>query len=170
MGQEQVLEVFLENPGEKFHIRGIARMLKISKTAANYHINNLLKRKIIIKEKKDVFPSFKANETSEEYRFFKQQAGLRKIIESNLLDYLENEFSPKCIILFGSFAKAEYSAESDIDIFIQADEKIVNMEKYEKKLGHKISLLFEPQIERLSPQLFNNIANGMKLRGFFKAK
>jgi len=168
MGQMKILNIFFENPTKEFHIRGIARELKIPKTTVSYHVNNFLKEKLIRKNTKGVFPSFKADETSEKYRFHKREEFLKKLIENNLLDHLEKEFNPKCMFLFGSFAKAEYDQKSDIDIFIQAEESKYNLDKYEKQFKHKINLLFQPNLKKLSPELLNNIINGIKLRGFIK--
>lgn len=169
MGQK-ILNFFFEHPTRDFQIRGIAKTLKIPKTTVSYHINQLLNKKLIIKHKKGVFPSFRANETDELYRFCKRQEALRKIIESGLLEYIEEECNPRCIILFGSFAKAEYDAESDIDLFVQAPECHVNLEKYAKKVGKDINILFEAEPSKLSPELFNNIVNGVKLRGFLRLR
>ena len=165
-----ILNIFFENPTKDFQIRGIAKTLKIPKTTVSYHVNNLLKKKIIKKQKKSVFPSFRANETNERYRFYKKQEFIKKIIYSGLLDYIEQECNPRCVILFGSFAKAEYDTNSDIDLFVQAKETSLNLKKFEKKLRHKINVLFEPNISKISPELFNNIINGIKLRGFLKIK
>lgn len=87
---------------------------------------------------------------------------------SGLLDYLETEYTPNCIILFGSGSRGEDTEESDIDIFIQAEENELNLQKYEKKLNRKISLLFEPKIDALSKELLNNLINGQVLSGYLK--
>ena len=170
MGQYGILNIFFEYPTEDFHIREIAKKLKIPKTTVSYHIKELLKKKVIIKRKKGVFPSFKANETNELYRFYKKQEFLKKIIEIGLLDYIENRYNPRCIILFGSFAKAEYDSKSDVDIFVQAKESKIDLTKFEKKIKHKINIFFEENIGNLSSNLLNNIINGVKLRGFLKVK
>jgi len=168
VGQEQILNEFFENPTEEFHIRGIAKKLNIPKTTVGYHVNNFLKEKIIIKNTKGIFPSFRANETGEMYRFYKRQSFLQKLLKSDLINYIEKEFNPKCLILFGSFAKAEYDKNSDIDIFVQAKESNYNLTKFEKEFKHKINLFFEPNLNNLSPELLNNIINGMKLTGFIR--
>jgi predicted nucleotidyltransferase len=170
MGQEEILHIFFENPTMDFQIRGIAKLLNISKTVTNYHIDRLVKENIILKQKKSVFPSYRANETSEIYRFYKTQNFLKKALLSGLLDYLEYECSPKCILLFGSFAKGEYDKDSDIDLFVQSSEQLLSLAKFEKRLKHKINLLFEPDLNKLSPELMNNILNGIKLRGYIKWK
>ena len=44
-----------------------------------------------------------------------------QIVNQGLLGHIKSECSPRCIILFSSFAKAEYDKSSDIGIFVQAD-------------------------------------------------
>lgn len=170
MGRDEILKLFFKYPTAEFQIRGVAKLLKIPKSSANYRMAQLLKQGIIQKINKGVFPSFIANSGSEKYRFYKLQNALEEIIDSGLLDYLEEETNPRCVILFGSFAKAEYDADSDIDIFIQATEKTINLAKYEKKLKHTINILFESNLNRISAELLNNIINGIKLRGYIKIR
>jgi len=170
MGQNNILNIFFENPTKDFHIRGIARELNMPKTTASYHIHNLLEKNIIVKQEEGVFPSFRADETSETYRFHKKQEFLKKLVESGLIDYIEEQARPKCIVLFGSFAKAEYDKNSDIDLFVQAKNIKLDISKFERKLKHKINVLFEENLSKLSKELLNNIINGVKLRGYIKLR
>lgn len=170
MGQNNIMQLFFENPSTDFQIRGIAKELKISKTAVSHHINSFIKKKLVLKENKGVFPSFIANSTNELYRFYKKQYSIESIIKSGILDYIEMEINPQCIILFGSFGKGEYDYKSDIDLFVQSNDATLDLLKFEKKLKHKINILFEPELKKLSPELFNNILNGIKLRGYIKWK
>lgn len=170
MVRQQILEQFFNNPAKDFHIREMARLLNLSKTTVAYHINHLVKDKLILKQKKDVFISFRANETSDRYRFYKRQQSLASIFECGLLDYLESQCAPRCIILFGSFAKGEHDKSSDIDLFVQANDTLLKLSDFEKRLKHKINVLFEPALEKLSSELLNNIINGIKLQGFIKLK
>ena len=168
LGQTKVIRIFFEEPVKPFHIREIARKLKLSKTTVAHHVNNLLKERIII-AKKNVFKEYYANESNTKYRQYKFLDGLRRIFESGLIEELEM-LNPICIILFGSFAKAEYDSKSDIDIFLQCKEEDINLYSYEKKLGHKLHLLFEPDINKISPELLNNLINGITLSGYLKIK
>lgn len=169
MGQEDILELFFEHPSQDFQIRGIAKLLKIPKTTVSYHIKDLLKKKLIIKEKKNVFPSFRANETAL-FKVCKQQSMTLKIYKSGLTDHLEEKTLPRCIVLFGSVRKGEYDAKSDIDIFVQSSEQKLDIKKFEKKLNHKINVLFEAELEDLSKELLNNIINGIVLYGSLRLK
>ncbi len=162
--------LFLENPEKEFHIREIARMLKIPKSTASFYVGKLCKSKLIVKKTQGIFPSFTANSSSEAYKLYKRHAALKQILDSGLLDFMEQELNPKCIALFGSFAKAEYDLKSDIDIFVQANEKKLDLSRFEKRLKHPINLFFEPDLNKLSPELLNNIINGVKLRGYLKVK
>ena len=168
LGQIKVKRVFFENPTKKFHIREIARMLKLSKTSVALHVANLLKKRIIL-SRKNIFREYYANENSKQYRFYKRIDSLERIFESGLIEALES-LNPTCIILFGSFAKAEYDKNSDIDIFMQTNKQDIDLTNFEKKLKHKINILFEPDINKLSRELLNNIINGVKLGGYLKIK
>ena len=79
-----------------------------------------------------------------------------------------NVTEPKKIILFGSSSIGEDIETSDIDIFIQAKEKKLNILKYEKLLNRSITLFFEENFSRLNKELKNNILNGIILRGYIK--
>jgi len=168
MGQLNILNVFFENPSKEFHIRGIAKKLNIPKTTVANKVNSFLRSGLLVKNEEGVFPTYKANVSGEEYSFQKKVSFLTKLNSSKLVDYLDEEFSPRVIILFGSFAKAEYDSESDIDIFVQAPESDYDLSSYENELGHKINLFFEPSLNNLSKELLNNILNGYKLRGFIR--
>ena len=165
----RIREVLFENPTKEFHIRSIARELKIPKSTVNYYVKDIIKEGLVVKKIEGVFPSIIANEISEKYRFYKKQHALERLFESKIIEYLEG-FYPKCIILFGSFAKGEYDKESDIDIFMQCSDEKINLNIFEKRLKHKINILFEPNIMKLSPELLNNIINGTKLRGYVTIK
>jgi predicted nucleotidyltransferase len=170
MGQDKVLQLFLENPSEGFQVRGIAKILDIPKSSVGYQIKALVKKGMILRKTTGIFPFYIANAESEMYRFCKRQEAIAGILASGLLDFLEKETNPRCIILFGSFAKAEYDADSDIDIFIQAGEKRLDLLKFEKKLKHPINAIFSQDLNKLSAELFNNIINGVKLRGYIKIR
>lgn len=173
MGHEEKRKIaclFFEEPNRKFQIREIARITRIPKTTVQRHIQKLMGEDIVVKRKETVFPFYIANEESFFYKHAKRITLINNLYISGLVEYLETELLPKCIILFGSGAKGEYNQESDIDIFVQAPEKRISLERYEKIIKHRIALFFEPDISRLSNELFNNIVNGYKLSGYLKIK
>lgn len=170
MIHNKILELFFEEPNRNFQIREISRITKIPVMTTKKYLEELKKEDLIIKEKKGIYPSFKANE-NKFFKFYKQQDILLKIYKSGLIDYLEKELHPKNIILFGSMKKGEYVKESDIDIFLESNsKKHTDLTKFEKILKHDIQLFIEENINKLQPHLFNNIINGTILSGYLKLK
>jgi len=170
MVHKKILSIFYENPSKSLHIRGIAKELNIPKTSVSYHIEKLLEEKMIVKDTTGIFTSFRANSDDNIFVQRKIQDSIMTIVLSGVIDYIRTESSPKCIVLFGSFAKGEYDINSDIDIFVQSKDIKLSLSSYEKKLKHKINILFENNIEKMSSHLLNNIINGAKLQGFLKVK
>lgn len=167
MGQikNQIKKLFYNHPTKLFHIREIARLTGIPKTTVASKIKLLLKEKLI-KEEKDVFKGFVANESSSYYRREKMLFAIKEIYDSGLVDYLYETLTPSCIILFGSMRKGEYTDESDIDIFIQSEEDRIDLSKYKKILDRDIQVFFRPKPEEVSKHLMNNVLNGFVLKGY----
>ncbi len=164
----KILELFIEFPSKDFSVRGIARHLELSHATVIKYIANLEKLDFVKKKEATLYPTYFANTESQKYKFYKKDWLVLKINESRLIDHIQKETLPSSIILFGSGAKATFTEKSDIDIFVEANEVKLDLTKYEKKLNHKINLLFESNINTLSKELRNNIINGVILYGFIK--
>lgn len=164
----RILELFIEFPTKDFSARGLARELKLSHATILNYINDLQKLSLIKKKEVTLYPTYFTNTESQRYKFYKKNWLVFKITESGLIDYIQKETLPSTIILFGSGAKATFTEKSDIDIFVEANEAKLDLTKYEKKINHKINLLFEQNINNLSKELRNNIINGIVLYGFIK--
>ena len=164
----KILELFIEFPTKDFSIRETARYLKLSHATVIKYIAALEKSSIIKKKEATLYPTYFANTENAKYKFYKRNWLVFKINDSGLLDYIQKEALPSTIILFGSGAKATFTEKRDIDIFVEASETKLDLTKYEKKLKHKMNLLFEQNINNLSKELRNNIINGVVLYGFIK--
>jgi len=164
----KILELFIEHPGKDFSIRGLARELKLSHATVLKYIADLLKLNLIKKKEETLYPTFYADTENLKYKSYKKNYLVFRITKSGLVDFIQDQVLPSTIILFGSGAKATFTEKSDIDIFVEAKESKLNISKYEKKLGRKINLLFEPNVNNLSKELRNNIINGVVLYGFIR--
>jgi predicted nucleotidyltransferase len=163
----KVFREFLDDPKGKHQIRRISKKINLATTSVKLHINELIEQKLVIEEK-DIFKYYEANFDNPKFRFYKKINSLDKIENSEILNYLEEKTSCETIYLFGSSAKGEDVKESDIDLYIQAPETKLNLDKYEKKLNKKIQIFFSEDIKKLPAELRNNILNGIKLRGYLK--
>lgn len=105
---------------------------------------------------------------NEIFRLYKRNDVLIRIEESGLRDFLADTFVPDVIVLFGSASRGEDIETSDIDIFLMAKEKEVNLKRYEEKLHRKISLHFEENVHDVPKELLNNIINGIVIHGYLK--
>lgn len=170
------LKPFLENPNREYHPRELSRLLKISPTTAGKFLESLKKQNYLLKRKERGHLLYRANTDNEAYRDLKTHYNITKIKKSGLVDHLISEYNyPKTIILFGSYAKAENTPESDIDLFIASEiTKEPNLKKFEKKLGCEIQLFCANkkkfnQMKENSKELLNNILNGKILYGYIEA-
>ena len=169
---DDIIIPFIENPEKEFYIRELARKLKKSPTTISKTLKKYQKKDILTSEKKLNHLTFKANSENRKFRLKKLYYNVSQIINSGLLEYLEKELNhPEAIGLFGSYAKAENSNISDIDIFIiSSNKKEPNILFYEKKLSHQIHLFIisKNDLEKMkkeNKELLNNIINGLILQG-----
>jgi len=164
----RILELFIEFPNKDFSARGIARKLKLSHATVLNYIGDLMKLGLINKKEDTLYPTYYANAESQKYKFYKKDYIIFKITESGLVEYLQKHTLASSIVLFGSCAKGIFTENSDIDIFVESKEQKLDLKKYEKILNRKINILFEANLNNLSKELRNNIANGFVLYGLIK--
>ena len=126
---DKVLDLFYNYPSKSFQVREIGRLSKVSKTTVQRILDDLLKKKIIILKRGAIYKNYTASVHCWKYVFLKKTYFVQRIYESGLVDYLQAKLHPHAIILFGSGAKGDYVAESDIDIFIEVERKSKSIEK-----------------------------------------
>lgn len=165
----RVLEVFFRNPRKAFLIREISRLLKLSQPSVRLHLKHLQKEGLIIRLSEGLYKGYKANRDDELFKLLKQQNTVLSLHQSGCIKELSEKIMPQAIILFGSAAKGEDIEDSDIDVFVEGEEEEIELEKYEKILKRKISILFESDFKIISAELKNNIINGIRLYGFLRA-
>jgi DNA-binding transcriptional ArsR family regulator len=163
-----ILQEFFDSPRKDFQMREISRRTKIAQPSVMNHLKALAAEGLIVREKKGIYPSFRAERDSEMFRLYKKMNLVLRIKTGGLLDFIYDSCVPDCIILFGSSSKGEDIEESDIDLFIASKEKKLNLGKYERVLNRKITPFFEEKFSRLSSELKNNILNGIILNGYLK--
>lgn len=162
-----ILSVFFEKPNKKYHIRELARILKLNHTTVKNYLELLVKEEYLTKEKNKIYNNFKAN-INKKFKNLKLFYNLEQIRKNKIIEILEKKFEYPTIMLFGSYAQAENDENSDIDL------AIISPIKKEIKINKKISLhLFNKEewktLKEKNPELFNNIINGITLSGLIEA-
>lgn len=164
--EEKILELFYNYPNKHFGVRELAKKTKLATRTIQIFLKNnfsIIKRV----KKKGKYAYYKTDFKSKLLRYKKTSYMLEKIIKSGLIEYLERKTKAKAIILFGSIAKGTYRHDSDIDIFVQSEKIPLNIGKFDKILGKEINILFEHDIDTLTPGLLNNLSWGIGLSGRF---
>lgn len=157
---------FFLHPMAQYGVRELSRITHTDTKTVLKYLKELVKKRIVIRRYiKGKFPYYEANRTSYLYRHEKSEVVVKKILESGLIEFLEEQFSAKAMVLFGSAQKGTYYQESDVDIFVQAPYHRVDLSSFAKKIGHPIQLLCEENIHSLSKGLLTNIYNGLVLVG-----
>ena len=149
-------------------MRELSRIIGIGLPSISAHLKELVRLGFIVREKKGIYPTFRANREEDLFKLYKKQNIILRIYETGLVDYIYDSCLPDNIILFGSASKGEDIKESDVDLFVGCGEKKLNLEKYEKMINRKINLFFEKDFLKLSKELKNNILNGVLLKGYIK--
>ena len=162
-----MLRLFFDSPKKPFQLREISRLLQLGMPSVRNHVKRLEKEGFVRKEKLGVYESYFASE-NEVFKIYKRNDMLLRISESGLSNYLEETFVPDAIVLFGSASRGEDLEGSDIDLFIMAKQKSVDLRSFENKLERKISIQFERRVQDLPKELFNNVINGIVIYGYLK--
>ena len=171
-----VLKEFFEQPYKEFHIRLLARKTGLNPNTIINITNTLQADNLVHKNKEEETNRviIKANQTNQLFRIKKQAYNIEKIFRSGLIQFLNETAGYPTIILFGSYAKAENDARSDIDLFIITDEKKEpDLSRFEKQLGAEIQTFTHTKAEfkklkEKNKELVNNVINGIVLTGYLE--
>ena len=164
----RTLEQFFDSPRKAFLVRELSRSTKLAQTAVRLHLKALLTDGLIVREKAGPYPAFKASRESPLFKLLKAQNTVLRLLRSGAVERIEKAAYPTCIVLFGSASRGEDIETSDIDLFVQAKRKPVELTPFERALKRKINTLFEPDLRTVSSELRNNLANGAVLSGYLK--
>ncbi len=162
------MELFVRKPTIGFQIREVIKLTKLGNPTVVRGLNLLTSKKLIRKREGRVYPFYEANLENDIFR--KLKIFYNMICLDDTVKKIVEETRPNCIVLFGSGAKGEDTEQGDIDLFVQAERKSINLSKSEKMLNRKINLLFEPNLAKLNKELANTLANGIVIYGFMKLK
>lgn len=164
------LKPLFENQNESFGIRELSRLTKINHTTVRQRLIKYEKQGLVEKKKTKLNFEYIASK-NQKFKLLKKSYNIKTLHESGLLELLSREYDDPTMVLFGSYALAEDTKSSDIDICIISNiKKEINLKKYEKTLKKPIQLhLFSENKWRTlikeKNQLINSIANGQVLEG-----
>jgi predicted nucleotidyltransferase len=155
------LSVFFEDCYRKVNVREYAKLTGVSPPTAStllkgFEKENLLKT--VTERRNNLYWANRENplfvDLSKAY--WRQKLKL-------LAQELAEQVNYEAIILFGSLIKGETTISSDVDIYLNSNEKRISLEKHEKSLKRKIQLHFKKELA--NDYLRRNIQKGLLLNG-----
>ncbi len=167
--QKEILKVLSVKSGLSLNQNGLARILNVSQPAIAKALPKLEKLEYIKMKKEEVGRwSIELNRESKKVIQKKRLINLEQIYKSGMVEFLEENFPGKTIVLFGSFSKGEDTEKSDIDIAIIGTSK-KNLErqltKFDKYFERIIFLHFFKNLREVDKELNENLCNGIVLAG-----
>ena len=132
---QKVLDFLIQNPGKQFLANEIEKATRLSRAGVNFSLRKLAEEKLVLREKKAKIYLYSvdySNPVIKQLKILKTTMVLQPVV--NKLKKLS-----KKIVLFGSCARGENVADSDIDLFILADsprsiEENIKRSNFRKKL------------------------------------
>jgi len=141
--KQKILGLLFANEDREFYIREIARLIGVSPMGAQKSLNTLEQAGIVTSQKKGIQKFYSVNKENPTYAEIKGLAiksfGVARILKEVLGDVagIEEAF------IYGSFAKGEVDANSDIDLFVIGDVEYNVLSKAARKaediLGREVN-------------------------------
>jgi predicted nucleotidyltransferase len=167
--KENIKALFFNYSHKHWYFKDILLQGGLSRAQTNKWLLRLVKEKLIKKlEKKGKRPYYVANANSPKFKSEKKLFALKKFENSGFLAHLSSLPKAKTVILFGSFARADWHWESDIDIFIYGTIDKLEKTKYEKLLGREIQVFNyknKKEISNLEKSVYPQLLSGIHLKG-----
>lgn len=147
-----ILEEFLLNPGNEYHIRGLARIVKATPIYVQKELKNLESIGLLDSRKKGNMVLYKMRTKSpiaeDLKRIFLKTESIGQAIMKDL-DARKIKFA----FIFGSFAKGSETSTSDVDMLIigdvNEDDVLRSISKTERRIGREINFILWTEEEFL---------------------
>lgn len=154
------LALFFDDVYREVSVRVYAREVKISPPTASKLLKEYEKEELLVSNKKGIYIYFRANR---EGYIFRQLAKLYWFsLLYPLTKKIHEDIAYKRIILFGSLIKAENTLSSDVDLYLETQERKIDVLNIQKALKKDIQLHFVNSIK--NKYLKKNIEDGIIIR------
>ncbi|MDD9954177.1 MAG: nucleotidyltransferase domain-containing protein [Candidatus Woesearchaeota archaeon] len=165
--ETQLLELFFNHPTRQWHFEALLREASITRSKASLWLKKFIQEGFIKRIKpQGKMPYYVSKHESAAYRNRKRLYAQQQLYESGLLNYLHN-LSAETVVLFGSFARSDWHAGSDVDVFVYGDEEL-DLSTYETTLHREIQVFTcknNEELEKYGAGLVNNIQRGTFIKG-----
>ncbi|MBI2136263.1 nucleotidyltransferase domain-containing protein [Candidatus Woesearchaeota archaeon] len=167
--EDQVLELFFNESSKHWHFEEIVKKSRLSRDKVNKWLKKFMDEGIIMKvEETGKLPYYISNFSQPSYKNRKKLYALNLFYRKGLLNHLTALDKAQTVILFGSFSRADWNTESDIDIFIYGKDDEFEQGKYQKLLKREIQTFTckdKKELSKFREGVLKNILNGYIVKG-----
>ena len=162
---QKVLVFLIQNPGRQFLANEIQKATRLSRAGVNFSLRKLTAEKLVLREKKSKIFLYSVDYSGP---VIKQLKVLNNVMFLEPLINKLKTFSQK-IVLFGSCARGDNVADSDIDMFILSSSPYIIEERIKKNnLGKKIQVIIRNptqfiKMEKEEPIFWAEIDRGITM-------
>jgi predicted nucleotidyltransferase len=140
--QLTILKLFIENPHNSYYLRESARLLKMDPMTVKRALTLFVADGILLKKEEKNQILYKANIDSHAFRYLKISYSLSWLQKKGVPEFLQHHMNTvTSILLFGSYAKGENDAESDVDILTISLSKNMPVAKLSRLLKRDVNLI-----------------------------
>ncbi len=169
--EENVLELFFNEPSKHWHFKEIISNAKISRPQASNWLKNFVSEGLIKRVKeKGKMPHYIGFFENPNFQSKKRLFALEQMQKTGFLSHLISLEKAKTIIVFGSFTRGDWYSDSDIDLFIYGDTEDFEKYKYQTKLKREIQVFnakTKEELKKFRPGFLRNILQGYRVKGLF---
>lgn len=145
ISQLAVLELFINNPYDRYYLREASRILDISPMTVKRAFDILVSERLLLREEFKTHTLFRANMDSLAFVHLKIAYNLAWFEQEKLVEFIQEKIPGlSSLVLYGSFANGQNDMSSDIDLLAIAPLKKKDL-ALNRFLGREISLtVFSP--------------------------
>ncbi|MEK6868402.1 MAG: nucleotidyltransferase domain-containing protein [Nanoarchaeota archaeon] len=167
--EENVLELFFNEPTKHWHFEEILKEAKISRPQAVQWLNKMRQEGIVQRIKKRAkMPYYISYFNNPPYKSRKRVYAIEQLWKSGFLSHVLSLKNTKIVTIFGSFVTSDWYSQSDIDLFIYGDASAFDQSYYRKKLHRQIQLFVcktQEDIKKIPKPLLLNMMKGYTIKG-----
>ena len=138
--ESAMLEPFFKS-ARHWHFVELMEETCVCRAQVAHYLRKFVQQGLILRiKKKGKMPIYTQNFDNPAFRMKKRLYALSLLTNTGLLDHLNSLRDAKVVILFGSFSRADWHKDSDIDIFIYGKSDDFEQAKFEAALKREIQV------------------------------
>jgi len=158
---------FFNDNYRRISVREYARIVRITPPTASKALEGMRKDGLLKMRKERSYNYYSANREDSLFLELSRAYWRAELERSGLVEHLAKELTDPLVVVFGSFAKAEVKADSDIDVAVFSPSMAgMDAGRFERRLGRRLHVFAFTGTGKVgSSELLDSIRNGFVILG-----